>query len=160
MVRGELKALQASVQSKEGKSRVLRLIPKMGKEIYQELKDRGEIDLRNVMVDGMPAGVQMLAVSSSIAADMLSDYDPKADGDLDTYLTWIIESAMRMMSAEYATHKVKNSFIIHNLYNYYRKVADSYERTGDYVKVAERFGISANENMIRKCTEICEERVL
>ena len=126
----------------------------------KDLERRGEIDLTSISIDGLPAGLNALVVSSTVATDVYADYDEKEDGDLADYLEWTIESVLRMMNREFKTGMVKERYVIKNLSNFYKKISATVDRTGDYSKTAEILGIPADEHMIRKVAGICDERVL
>ena len=126
----------------------------------KDLDRRGEIDLTSISIDGLPAGLNALVVSSTVATDVYADYDEKEDGDLVDYLEWTIESVLRMMDHEFKTGMVKGTYVISDLSNFYKRIAGIMERTGDFKKTAEVLGIPADEHMMRKVAGICDERVL
>ena len=98
----------------------------------KDLERRGEIDLTSISIDGLPAGLNALVVSSTVATDVYADYDEKEDGDLADYLEWTIESVLRMMNREFKTGMVKERYVIKNLSNFYKKISATMDRTGDY----------------------------
>ncbi len=148
------------LQNNASKEQVGRVIPTIAQHVLKELESRKEVDFSKVSIDGLPAGLNALVVSSTVAADVYADYDEKEDGDLADYLEWTIESVLRMMNREFKTGMVKENYVIKNLSNFYKKISATMDRTGDFKKTAEVLGIPMNERMIEKVAEICDERVL
>lgn len=159
-VKETIKELQGSIQNSETREKIRKLIPKLAQKVMKDLERRGEIDLTSISIDGLPAGLNALVVSSTVATDVYADYDKKEDGDLADYLEWTIESVLRMMNREFKTGMVKENYVIKNLSNFYKKISATMDRTGDFKKTAEVLGIPMNERMIEKVAEICDERVL
>ena len=148
------------LQNNASKEQVGRVIPAMAQHVLKELESRKEVDFSKVSIDGLPGSFNVVVSASAAAMDAYVNYDPKADGDLTDYITWIIESVMRMMSAEFKTGKVKENYVIYSLNNFFKKISLTLEKTQDCNMTAELLGIPANDHMIRKVAEICDERIL
>ena len=148
------------LQNNASKEQVGRVIPAMAQHVLKELESRKEVDFSKVSIDGLPGSFSVVVSASAAAMEAYVNYDPKADGDLTDYITWIIESVMRMMSAEFKTGKVKENYVIYSLNNFFKKISLTLEKTQDCNMTAELLGIPANDHMIRKVAEICDERIL
>ena len=148
------------LQNNASKEQVGRVIPAMAQHVLKELESRKEVDFSKISIDGLPGSFNVVVSASAAAMDAYVNYDPKADGDLTDYITWIIESVMRMMSAEFKTGKVKENYVIYSLNNFFKKISLTLEKTQDCNMTAELLGIPANDHMIRKVAEICDERIL
>lgn len=148
------------LQNNASKEQVGRVIPAMAQHVLKELESRKEVDFSKVSIDGLPGSFSVVVSASAAAMEAYVNYDPKADGDLTDYITWIIESVMRMMSAEFKTGKVKENYVIYSLNNFFKKISLTLEKTQDCNMTAELLGIPANDHMIRRVAEICDERIL
>lgn len=148
------------LQNNASKEQVGRVIPTIAQHVLKELESRKEVDFSKVSIDGLPGSFNVVVSASGAAMDAYVDYDSKADGDLTDYLAWIIESVIRMMSAEFKTGKVKENYVIYSLNNFFKKISLTLEKTKDCDKAAELLDIPANEKMIKKVATICDERIL
>ena len=156
----KIRELQETMDTKDTRIQVERLLPSLAKEIMNEIMDKHEIDLKGAKVNSMPAELHMMVLAGAITSDLLSEYSPANDGDAANYICWVMESAIKMTAAELKSGRVRSGYVLDNAHNFYKKISAAFEKEKDYAKAAERLGIPENEPMIRKCIDICDERIL
>ena len=121
----------------------------MAKELIQ--KNHTNEKLADITIDGLPAGVNVMVVASSLGRDAY-DYYEKEDGDLDLYLRWFIDSTIKLMTAEFL--KQRKPYVIKSYPNLFTIFYENIHHGMTPEGIADMLGIECNETLIRKAAKI------
>ncbi len=143
----------------EYQSEILRKIPRLSKEVFDEKVAEGSINFGNREVNGFPPGFHAVVVSSVIASDAFASYK-KEDGDIISYLRYFINNSLILMADEFKTGRVLEGDILNNPLNYYKKVSGIWYRYHDHKAVSIHLGILNNAELLDRTVEIYEERII
>lgn len=131
------------------KIHVTQKIMLMAKEEIQ--KNNTNEKLADISIDGLPAGVNVMVVASSLGRDAYDFYE-KEDGDLDLYLRWFIDSTIKVMTAEFL--KQRKPYVIKSYPNLFTIFYENIHHGMSPEEIADMLGIECNEALIRKAAKI------
>ncbi len=145
--------------SEFNKREVERMIPNMSRDLIRLKKQTDGYSFPKTEINGFPAEFHTMMISSVIASDALASYTVK-DGNVYSYISWYLESAVNMIIKELEKHTIKSDFILSSPLNFYKKIANTFYRDKDIKKISEVLSIPENRQCIEKAVEIYEERIL
>ena len=133
------------------KIRISQIIAKTAMDIARKMKINET--LSSVQIGGLPAPVNIVAVSASAARDAFDFYE-SCDGDPNIYISWFIKSVQTIMSAEYL--KKKKACVTDQYWNFFHLLYDALRDGLSPEQIADEYGIECNQKMIKKAAKISE----
>ena len=133
------------------KIRISQIISKTAMDIARKM--RINETLSSVQIGGLPASVNIVAVSSSLARDAYDFYCTE-DGDSNVYISWFISSAISMMTDEYL--RKRKPCIIQSYWNFFSLLNDEIKSGLSSEEIAAKYNIENNESLIKKAGKISE----
>ena len=125
-------------------------IMQLSKEEIQ--KNETNEKLVNITMDGLPASLNVMVVSSSVAKDAFDFYEASKDGNPDEYLKWFISTTIQLMTNEFL--KKRKPCVIRSYWNFFMIFSENLHHGMTPMEIADMLEIECNENLIRKAADI------